>query len=56
MLGIKLEEIRVYREAQEEKAKAIALNLLKQGFSVEAIAQATELILEQLQQLQAENQ
>jgi predicted transposase/invertase (TIGR01784 family) len=56
MLGTKLEETRVYREAQEEKAKAIALNLLKQGFPMAAIAQATGLTIEQLQQLQAENQ
>jgi hypothetical protein len=35
--------------------KAIALNLLKQGFPMEAIAQATGLTLAQMQQLQSEN-
>ncbi len=54
MLGIKLEETRVYQEAQEKKAKTIALNLLKQGLAIEAIAQATDLTLEQIQQLQAQ--
>jgi predicted transposase YdaD len=54
MLGTKLEETRVYQEAQEEKARAIASNLLQQGFPIEAIAQATGLTLEQLQQLQTQ--
>ncbi|MGI0491024.1 hypothetical protein ACN4EG_04360 [Alkalinema pantanalense CENA528] len=31
MLGTRLEETRVFREAQEEKAKTIALNFLKLG-------------------------
>jgi hypothetical protein len=37
-------------------AKAIALNLLKQGFPMDAIAQATGLTIAQLQQLQTNNQ
>jgi predicted transposase YdaD len=51
MLGTKLEETRVFQEAQEDKAKAIAVNLLRQGLSVESIAQATGLTIEQLQKL-----
>lgn len=56
MLGTKLEETRVFQEAQEDKAIAIALNLLRQGLTIESIAQATGLTITQLQQLQAENQ
>jgi predicted transposase/invertase (TIGR01784 family) len=56
MLGTKLEETRVFREAQEEKARMIALNLLKQGLSIASIAQATDLTIEQVQSLQAQAQ
>jgi predicted transposase YdaD len=52
MLGTKLEDTRVFREAQEEKAKMIALNLLRQGFPIDAIAQATGLTVDQLQEMQ----
>ncbi|OUC16424.1 MAG: hypothetical protein B0A82_01710 [Alkalinema sp. CACIAM 70d] len=55
MLGIKMEDIRVFREAKEEERQTIALNLLKQGLlSIEAIAQATGLTVEQIQSLQAQ--
>ncbi|NJM47661.1 MAG: Rpn family recombination-promoting nuclease/putative transposase [Alkalinema sp. RU_4_3] len=55
MLGTKMEDVRVFREAKEEKAQEIALNFLKQGLlSVEAIAQGTGLTIEQVQQLQAQ--
>ena len=54
MLGIKLEETRVFQEAQEEKAKAIALNMIRKGLSLETIAEVTELTIAQLQQLQAQ--
>ncbi|MBD2327769.1 hypothetical protein [Alkalinema sp. FACHB-956] len=55
MLEINLEETRVFREAQEEKAKTIALNFLKLGMlSIEVIAQATGLSIEQVQALQAQ--
>jgi predicted transposase YdaD len=49
MLGIKFEETRVFQEAQEDKAKEIALNLIKQGLTLEAIAQATGLTITQIQ-------
>jgi predicted transposase/invertase (TIGR01784 family) len=59
MLGTNLEETRVYQDAyqegQEEKAQAIALNLLQQNISLDVIAQATGLMIEQLQQLQADS-
>jgi predicted transposase/invertase (TIGR01784 family) len=54
MLGTKLEETRVYREAQEEKAQAIASNLLRENIPLETIARTTGLTLEQLQQLQSQ--
>ena len=54
MLGIKIEETRVYREAQEEKARAIALNLIQQNIPLETIAQATGLTMAQLRQLQVD--
>ena len=54
MLEIRIQETRVYREAQEEKAKAIALNLIRQNVPLEAIAQATGFSLDQLQQLQVD--
>lgn len=54
MLGTKLEETRVYQEAQEEKAKMIALKLLRKNLPLETIAEVTELSIDQLQQLQAD--
>jgi predicted transposase YdaD len=56
MLGTKLQETRVFREAQEEKAKAIALNMLKDSLPLETIARFTGLTIAQLQELQVENQ
>jgi predicted transposase/invertase (TIGR01784 family) len=60
MLGTKLEETRVYREAREEGREEgreeeqgkIALNLLRQHIPVETIAEATGLTLEAVQALQ----
>ena len=54
MLGIKIEETRVYREAQEEKARAIALNMLKDNLPLEQIARLTGLPIAQLQRLQVD--
>jgi predicted transposase YdaD len=42
----------IWREAEEEKTRAIALNFLREGLSVEAVARATGLSIEQIQQLQ----
>jgi predicted transposase/invertase (TIGR01784 family) len=52
MLGIKLEETRVYREARAEEREKIALNLLQENVSLETISRTTGLSIEQLQQLQ----
>jgi predicted transposase YdaD len=43
-------------EGKVEEKQTIAINLLRQGLAIEAIAQATGLTTEQLQQLQAKNQ
>lgn len=54
MLGTKLEETRFFQEAQEDKAKAIALKMLRKNMPLETIAEMTELTFEQLQQLHAQ--
>ena len=56
MLGTKLEETRVFQEAQEEKAIDIAINMLKDNLPLETIARFTGLSIAQLQQLQAESE
>jgi predicted transposase YdaD len=57
MLGIKIEETRVYREAREEardeEREKIALNMLRKNISLETIAEVTGLTIDRLQQLQA---
>ncbi len=53
MLGIRLEETRVYREAREEEREKIALNLLRKSIPLETISEATGLTIEQLQELRA---
>jgi predicted transposase YdaD len=55
MLGTKFEETRVYRETREEERLAIALKMLKDNFSLEQISRLTDLSIEQLQALQAQN-
>jgi predicted transposase YdaD len=42
----------IQREAQVENTKAIALNFLRDGLSVEAVARGTGLSVEEVQQLQ----
>jgi predicted transposase/invertase (TIGR01784 family) len=53
MLGIRLEETRVYREAREEEREKIALNMLRKNIPLQTIAEVTELTIAQLQQLQS---
>jgi predicted transposase/invertase (TIGR01784 family) len=54
MLGIKLEETRVYREMREEVRQEIALNFLRKGLPIAEIAEGTGLTIEQIQQLQTQ--
>jgi predicted transposase/invertase (TIGR01784 family) len=42
----------IWREAEEEKTRAIALNFLREGLAIEAVARGTGLSIEQIQQLQ----
>jgi predicted transposase YdaD len=54
MLGTKFEETRVFQEAQEDKAKAIALKMLRKNVPLEEISEMTDLTIAQLQELQAQ--
>jgi hypothetical protein len=56
MLGTNVEDIRAFREAKEEGAKTIALNLLRENIPLETIVRTTGLTIAQVQQLQVENQ
>ncbi len=49
MLGIRLEETRVYREAREEEREKIVLNMLQENIPVETIARITELTISQVE-------
>ena len=42
----------IQREAQEERERSIALNLLREGISIETIVRSTGLSIEAVQQLQ----
>ncbi len=55
MLGIKLEDTRVYREAREEEREKIALNMLRKSMLIETIAEVTGLTIDRIQQLQLNN-
>jgi predicted transposase YdaD len=44
----------IKREAEEARDRVIALNLLRQGVSVELVALCTELSIEEVQQLQSQ--
>ncbi len=47
-----MQESVIYRSIQDEKTRAIALNFLREGLSVEAVARGTGLSVEEVQQLQ----
>ncbi|MBD2326346.1 hypothetical protein [Alkalinema sp. FACHB-956] len=42
----------IWQDAQKERDRAIALNFLRDGLSVEAVARGTGLSIEEVQQLQ----
>ncbi len=52
MLGTKLEETRVYKEAREEERNEIAVNMIRKKIDLATIAEVTGLSVEQLQKLQ----
>ncbi|MEH2302381.1 hypothetical protein [Nostoc sp.] len=42
----------IWREAEEERNRAIAINLLRRGMAIDTIAPSTGLSIEEVQQLQ----
>ncbi|QLE56279.1 hypothetical protein [Nostoc sp. TCL26-01] len=42
----------IWKEAEDEKTRAIALNLLREGVSIETIVRSTGLSVKEVQQLQ----
>jgi predicted transposase YdaD len=49
-----MQESVIYRSIQKDEKRAIALNFLREGLSVEAIARGTGLSVEEVQQLQSQ--
>ena len=47
-----MQESVIYRSIQDEKRRAIAINFLREGLSIEAVARGTGLLMEEVQQLQ----
>jgi predicted transposase YdaD len=47
-----MQESVIYRSIQHDEKRAIALNFLREGLSVEAVARGTGLLIEEVQQLQ----
>jgi predicted transposase YdaD len=57
MLGTKLEDTRVFREAKEEERRSMALKMLQEGATLEFVTKVSGFTIEQIQALQAqENQ
>jgi predicted transposase/invertase (TIGR01784 family) len=54
MLEIRVEETRVYQEAQERKARSMALKMLAENIPLEQISRITEFTIAQLQDLQSQ--
>jgi transposase len=52
LAGLRLEEDVIYRSIQHDEKRAIAINFLREGLSVEAVARGTGLSIEEVQQLQ----
>ena len=50
-----MKETRYYQDAQETKAKEIALRLLQEGVDLDLIARATELTVEEIEALRPES-
>jgi predicted transposase/invertase (TIGR01784 family) len=47
-----MQESVIYRSIQDEKTKAIALNFLREGLSIQTVARGTGLSIEEVQELQ----
>ena len=47
-----MQESVIYRSIQNDEKRTIALNLPREGLSIEAVARGTGLLIEEVQQLQ----
>lgn len=54
MMGYRLEDTRVYREAKKERSEEIALKMLTKDMSPETIAELTGLTIAEIQTLQSQ--
>jgi predicted transposase/invertase (TIGR01784 family) len=54
MLGTKLEDTRVFREAKEEERRSLALKMLQEGATLDFVTKVTGFSAVQIQDLQAE--
>ena len=52
MLGITMQETRVYQEAQEAERRILAMKMLQEKLPIETVAQITEYTIVQLQEFQ----
>jgi hypothetical protein len=55
MREVRIEETRVYQEAQERTTRSITLKMLRENIDLVIIAEVTGLSIEQLQAIQSEN-
>jgi predicted transposase YdaD len=56
MREVRIEETRVYQEAQERTTRSITLKMLRENIDLAMIAEVTGLSIEQIQAIQSENQ
>ena len=52
MLGITMQETRVYQEAQEAERRILAMKMLQEKLPIETVARITEYTIVQLQEFQ----
>jgi predicted transposase/invertase (TIGR01784 family) len=55
MLGTKLEDTRVFREAKEEERRSMALKMLQEGATLEFVTKVSGFTIEQIQALQVQD-
>jgi predicted transposase YdaD len=54
MLGTKLEDTRMFREAKEEERRSLALKMLQEGATLDFVTKVTGFSAVQIQDIQAE--
>jgi predicted transposase YdaD len=55
MLGTRLEDTRVFREAKEEERRSMALKMLQEGATLEFVTKVSGFTIEQIQALQVQD-